>query len=82
MFYLVCKKVNGLPGDGTTQGTCSAGLLCQVDGTCKLPCNVNGNTGDGTARGSCDDGQLCQADGTCTGSMYNKHICAVLCSII
>ena len=73
LFGIVCLacKVNGFPGDGTTQGTCSAGFLCQADGTCKVRCNVSGNPGDGTARGTCDVGQLCQADGTCTPSMYN-----------
>ena len=77
-FLILVCTVNGRPGDGTTQGTCNAGLLCQTDGTCTVPCTVNGRPGDGTARGYCNPGQFCQADGTCTGSMYNKHICDVL----
>ena len=70
--------MNGRPGDGTTQGTCNTGLLCQEDGTCTVACSVNGRPGDGTTRGTCNEGQLCKADGTCTTSMYIKHIRAIL----
>ena len=30
-----CTVANGKAGDGTTQGTCHSGGLCQADGKCK-----------------------------------------------
>ena len=29
-----CVKLDGSPGDGTTQGCCEAGKLCPADGIC------------------------------------------------
>ena len=66
MFYLIsgCKDF-GLPGDGTTRGTCEENFLCHADGSCKPICTVHGAIGDGTSRGTCPYGQLCLSDGTC-----------------
>ena len=55
----------GLPGDGTTRGTCHENFLCHNDGSCKPICTVEGDVGDGTSRGSCPQGRLCFSDGTC-----------------
>ena len=77
MSLTLACTVNGIPGDGTTQGTCNTGMLCHANGTCTLPCRVNGIPGDGTTRGTCNQDQLCKADGTCTGSTYIKDFHAI-----
>ena len=66
MCFFKCYKCNfnGAQGDGTTQGTCESGLLCNADGSCTMCVVTNSfpHSGCTALNPICNGGTSCLCD--------------------